>query len=50
VRTSRRLEVPVAKLMDPSGIGSQTKNLSGPLCCHSIVSACQCVVDIAMVW
>jgi len=50
VRTSRGLEVPIAQLVDPGGIGSQTKDLSGTLCCHPIVNACQSVVDIAMIW
>jgi len=41
--SSRGLKVAIAQLMDPGGISSQSKNLSGSLSCHPVVCACQCV-------
>jgi len=49
MRTSRGLEVPVAPLVNPGGVSSQTKYLSGPLGCDPVVCPCQCVVDVAVI-
>ena len=46
----RRLVAAIAKLMDLGVVGCQTPSLTCMLSCHSVVSAGQCIVDVAVIW
>ena len=48
--STRRLIAAIANLVDLGVVSCQTPSLSRTLRCDSVVSACQCVVDEAVVW
>ena len=50
MRSMWRLVTAIAKLVDLGVVSCLTPSLSGMLSCHFVVSACQGVVDVPMIW